>query len=121
MQGIAGPPESTLHPNHDSCSAHVFSVKIPSSLRSVLHCRYPETTLNPHSTSMGVHYKVAFKTACLGSVHFVLVGHPTLSEQLAHSAVDLHLKEISEFLHGSEMNAVQQLHLSQPPNQHGTI
>ena len=28
----------------------------------------------------------------------------TLSEQLAHSAVDLHLKEISEFLHGSEMN-----------------
>ena len=29
---------------------------------------------------------------------------PTLSEQLAHSAVDLHLKEISEFLHGSEMN-----------------
>ncbi len=30
----------------------------------------------------------------------------TLSEQLAHSAVDLHLKEISEFLHGSEMNTV---------------
>ncbi len=28
----------------------------------------------------------------------------TLSEQLAHSAVDLRLKEISEFLHGSEMN-----------------
>ncbi len=29
----------------------------------------------------------------------------TLSEQLAHSAVGLHLKEISsEFLHGSEMN-----------------
>ncbi len=27
-----------------------------------------------------------------------------LSEQLAHSAVDLRLKEISEFLHGSEMN-----------------
>ncbi len=31
-------------------------------------------------------------------------GDTTLSEQLAHSAVDLHLKEISEFLHGSEMN-----------------
>ncbi len=52
----------------------------------------------------------------------------TLSEQLAHSAVDLRLKEISEFLHGSKMNknptlpyAVQQLHPSQPPNQHGTI
>ncbi len=28
----------------------------------------------------------------------------TLSEQLAHSADDLRLKEISEFLHGSEMN-----------------
>ncbi len=28
----------------------------------------------------------------------------TLSERLAHSAVDLHLKEIGEFLHGSEMN-----------------
>ncbi len=28
---------------------------------------------------------------------------PTLSEQLAHSAVDLRLKEISEFLHGSEI------------------
>ena len=27
-----------------------------------------------------------------------------LSEQLAHSAVDLHLKEIIEFLYGSEMN-----------------
>ncbi len=27
-----------------------------------------------------------------------------LSEQLAHLAVDLHLKEISEILHGSEMN-----------------
>ncbi len=27
-----------------------------------------------------------------------------LSEQLAHSAVDLHLKEISEFLHGSEVD-----------------
>ena len=26
-----------------------------------------------------------------------------LSDQLAHSAIDLHLKEISEFLHGSEM------------------
>ncbi len=34
---------------------------------------------------------------------FVLTIH-ALSEQLAHSAVDLHLKEISEFLHGSEMN-----------------
>ena len=28
----------------------------------------------------------------------------TLSEQLAHSTVDHHLKEISEFLHGSVMN-----------------
>ncbi len=28
----------------------------------------------------------------------------TLSEQIAHSTVDLHLKEISEFLHGSAMN-----------------
>ncbi len=28
----------------------------------------------------------------------------TISEQLAHPAVDLHLKETSEFLHGSEMN-----------------
>ncbi len=27
-----------------------------------------------------------------------------LSEQIAHSTVDLHLKEISEFLHGSVMN-----------------
>ncbi len=27
----------------------------------------------------------------------------TLSEQMAHSTVDLHLKEISEFLHGSVM------------------
>ncbi len=33
-----------------------------------------------------------------------LGGCDTLSEQLAHSAVDLHLKEISEFIHGSEMN-----------------
>ncbi len=49
--------------------------------------------------------------------------YATLSEQLAHSAVDLHQKEISEFPHGCEMNnyAVQRLHLSQPPNQHGTI
>ncbi len=33
----------------------IFSAapNIPSSPRSVLHCRYPETTLNPHSTSMG--------------------------------------------------------------------
>ncbi len=30
--------------------------------------------------------------------------YPTLSEQLAHSAVDLHLKKISAFLHDSEMN-----------------
>ncbi len=30
--------------------------------------------------------------------------YDSLSEQLAHSAVDLHLKEISEFPHGSEMN-----------------
>ena len=45
----------------------------------------------------------------------------TLSEQLAHSAVDLHLEEISEFLHGSEMNknyAVRKLHLSQPKLNH---
>ena len=28
----------------------------------------------------------------------------TLSEQIARSTVDLHLKEISEFLHGSVMN-----------------
>ncbi len=28
----------------------------------------------------------------------------TLSEQIAHSTVDLHLKENSEFLHGSVMN-----------------
>ncbi len=28
----------------------------------------------------------------------------TLSEQIAHSTVDLHLKEISEFIHGSVMN-----------------
>ncbi len=34
----------------------------------------------------------------------LLMEEPTLSEQLAHSAVDLRLKEISEFLHGSEMN-----------------
>ncbi len=27
----------------------------------------------------------------------------TLSEQIAHSTVDLHLKEISEFLHGSAL------------------
>ncbi len=27
-----------------------------------------------------------------------------LSEQIAHSTVDLHLKKISEFLHGSVMN-----------------
>ncbi len=32
------------------------------------------------------------------------VPESTLSEQLAHSAVNLHLKEISEFLHGSEVN-----------------
>ncbi len=34
----------------------IFSaaLNIPSSPRSVLHCRYPETTLNPHSTSTGV-------------------------------------------------------------------
>ncbi len=31
------------------------ALNIPNSLRSVLHCRYLETTLNPHSTSMGVH------------------------------------------------------------------
>ena len=31
----------------------------------------------------------------------------SLSEQLAHSAVDLHLEEISEFLQGSEMNRLQ--------------
>ena len=30
------------------------ALNIPSSPRSVLHCRYPETTLNLHSTSMGV-------------------------------------------------------------------
>ena len=30
--------------------------------------------------------------------------HSTLSEQIAHSTVDLHLKQISEFLHGSVMN-----------------
>ena len=54
----------------------------------------------------------------------VHIWSPTLSEQLAHSAVDLRLKEISEFLHGSEMNKkphTQKLHLSQPPNQHGSI
>ncbi len=28
----------------------------------------------------------------------------TLSEQIAHSTVDLHLKEINEFLRGSMMN-----------------
>ncbi len=32
------------------------------------------------------------------------VNYFTLSEQIAYSAVDLHLKEVSEFLHGSEMN-----------------
>ena len=32
------------------------------------------------------------------------VPESTLSEQLAYSAVDLHLKEIREFLHGSEVN-----------------
>ncbi len=32
------------------------------------------------------------------------IRHHTLSEQIAHSTVDLHLKEISEFLHCSVMN-----------------
>ncbi len=39
---------------------------------------------------------------CIISTVFGMIS-TTLSEQLAHSAVDLHLKEISEFLHGSEM------------------
>ncbi len=33
-----------------------------------------------------------------------LVKEATLSEQITHSTVDLHLKEISEFLHSSVMN-----------------
>ena len=41
-----------LHSSQLQC---IFSaaLNIPSSPRSVLHCRYPETILNPHSTSMG--------------------------------------------------------------------
>ena len=35
------------------------------------------------------------------SIVQVVIAFP---EQLAHPAVDLHLKEISVFLHGSEMN-----------------
>ncbi len=39
-----------------------------------------------------------------GNSIFMLFGHTfSLSEQLAHLAVDLHLKEIDEFLHGSEL------------------
>ncbi len=40
-------------------------------------------------------------------IHFAILTfwvEGTLSEQIAHSTVDLHLKEISEFLHGSMMN-----------------
>ncbi len=55
---------------------------------------------------------------CIKLAYLVLYA---LSEQLAHSAVDLHLKEISKCLHGSDMNkkphtpmtcAVRKLHLS---------
>ncbi len=35
---------------------------------------------------------------------FIQFDQDTLSEQLTHSAVDIRLKEISEFLHSSEMN-----------------
>ena len=34
-----------------------------------------------------------------------------LSEQIAHSTVDLKLKEISEFLHGSVMNKTHKIQL----------
>ena len=40
---------------HSSLLQCIFSaaLKIPCSLHLVLHCRYPEATLNPQSTSMG--------------------------------------------------------------------
>ena len=49
---VYGCTESTLQP-----TAVYFqsALKIANSLHSVLHCRYPEITLNPHSTSMGVN------------------------------------------------------------------
>ena len=40
---------------------------------------------------------------CGRQVYYVKI-EESLSEQMAHSNVDLHLKEISEFLHGSVMN-----------------
>ncbi len=44
------------------------------------------------------------KVQCQFCAIYVCSRYHTLSEQLAHSAVDLRLKEIGEFLHGSEMN-----------------
>ncbi len=48
-----------LHSSQLQC---IFStaLNIPSNPHSVLHCRYPETILNPHSTSMGDSYGKSF-------------------------------------------------------------
>ncbi len=40
----------------------------------------------------------------LNTLMIICIGKHTLSEQIAHSTVDFHLKEISEFLRSSVMN-----------------
>ncbi len=66
---------------------------IPSSPHSVLHCRYPETTLNPHSTSMGENTKFLV----IGEKKFTLI--PCLLEEFGSSTIS-HLFRKRLFLSG---------------------
>ena len=93
---ISGPPESTLHQCTGALNVHsslhqcIFSaaLKIPSSLCSVLHCKYPETTLNPHSTSIGESYLYKYTHPAyrpIGLLQAKVVAPPT--EPLVHLAL----------------------------------